>query len=61
MKPSHLALILLIDVVWAFNIVAVKEAVEAAQPITAVALRYGIVLLATLPGPAPAPPVEPHV
>ncbi|OYU16201.1 MAG: EamA family transporter [Alphaproteobacteria bacterium PA4] len=49
MKPAHLALILLIDVVWAFNIVAVKEAVEAAQPITAVALRYGIVLLATLP------------
>ncbi len=49
MKPRHLALILLIDVIWAFNIVAVKEAVESAQPITAVALRYGIVLLATLP------------
>ncbi len=49
MKPRHLALILLIDVIWAFNIVAVKEAVTAAQPITAVALRYMIVLGATLP------------
>lgn len=49
MKPAHLALILLIDVIWAFNIVAVKEAVEAAQPLTAVALRYTIVLVATLP------------
>ncbi len=49
MKPRHLALILLIDVIWAFNLVAVKEAVEAARPITAVALRYIIVLVATLP------------
>ncbi len=49
MKPAHLALILLIDVIWGFNIVAVKLAVEAAQPITAVALRYAIVLIATLP------------
>ena len=49
MKPRHLALILLIDLIWAFNIVAVKMAVEAAQPITAVALRYAIVLAATLP------------
>ncbi|PZN94254.1 MAG: EamA/RhaT family transporter [Alphaproteobacteria bacterium] len=49
MKPRHLALILFIDVIWAFNIVAVKEAVTSAEPITAVALRYGIVLLATLP------------
>ncbi len=49
MKPAHLALILLIDLVWACNIVAVKEAVTAAQPITAVALRYGIVLIACLP------------
>jgi O-acetylserine/cysteine efflux transporter len=49
MKPRHLALILLIDVIWAFNLVAVKEAVEAARPITAVALRYIIVLMATLP------------
>ncbi|WP_426163821.1 DMT family transporter [Sandarakinorhabdus sp. DWP1-3-1] len=49
MKPRHLALILLIDVIWAFNIVAVKVAVTSAQPITAVTLRYAIVLLVTLP------------
>ncbi|MFZ4690333.1 MAG: DMT family transporter [Polymorphobacter sp.] len=49
MKPRHLALILLIDLVWAFNIVAVKLAVEDARPLTAVALRYGIVLIACLP------------
>ena len=49
MKPRHLALILLIDLVWAFNLVAVKLAVEDAQPLTAVALRYAIVLIACLP------------
>jgi O-acetylserine/cysteine efflux transporter len=49
MKPRHLALILLIDLVWAFNLVAVKLAVADAQPLTAVALRYGIVLVACLP------------
>ena len=49
MKPRHLALVLLIDLVWAFNIVAVKLAVEDAQPLTAVAIRYAIVLLACLP------------
>ncbi len=49
MKPRHLALILLIDLIWAFNIVAVKLAVEDAQPLTAVALRYCIVLIACLP------------
>lgn len=49
MKRSHLALILLIDLVWAFNIVPVKLAVEAAGPLTAVLLRYGVVLIACLP------------
>jgi O-acetylserine/cysteine efflux transporter len=49
MKPRHLALILLIDLVWALNVVAVKLAVEDAHPLTAVALRYAIVLLACLP------------
>jgi O-acetylserine/cysteine efflux transporter len=49
MKPSHLALILLINLTWAFNIVAVKFAVETAGPLTAVALRYAIVGLACLP------------
>ena len=49
MKPRDLALILLIDCVWAFNIVAVKLAVAAVQPVTAVMLRYAIVLFVCLP------------
>ncbi len=49
MKPAHLALILFIDLIWAGNIVAVKVAVEAAQPLTAVFLRYAIVLAVALP------------
>jgi O-acetylserine/cysteine efflux transporter len=49
MKPRHLALILLIDCVWALNIVAIKVAVGDAQPITAVMLRYCIVVIACLP------------
>ncbi len=49
MKPAHLALIALIDLIWAFNIVAVKEAVTAVHPLTAVALRYAIVLIVCLP------------
>jgi O-acetylserine/cysteine efflux transporter len=49
MKRSHLALILGIDLIWAFNIVPVKLAVEAAGPLTAVMLRYAIVLVACLP------------
>lgn len=49
MKPAHLALILLIDLVWAFNLVAVKFAVESAGPLTAVTLRYAIVALVCLP------------
>ncbi len=49
MKPAHLLFVLLIDLVWAGNVVAVKMAVGEAQPITAVFLRYLIVLLVTLP------------
>ncbi|WP_310496262.1 DMT family transporter [Sandarakinorhabdus sp.] len=49
MKPLHLAFILLIDLIWAGNIVAVKAAVDAAGPITAVLLRYSIVALVCLP------------
>jgi len=49
MKPAHLAFILFIDVVWAFNIVAVKEAIVAVGPLTAVFFRYLIVFVATLP------------
>lgn len=49
MKPLHLAMILAIDLVWAFNIVAIKEAVTAAGPLVAVLLRYVIVAGACLP------------
>jgi O-acetylserine/cysteine efflux transporter len=49
MKPRHLALILFIDLIWAFNIVAVKLAIDEAGPLTAVMLRYVIVFLACLP------------
>ena len=49
MRPAHLAFIALIDLIWAFNIVAIKYAVEVVQPITAVLLRYAIVLLVCLP------------
>ena len=49
MKPAHLALILFIDLIWAFNIVAVKMAIDDAGPLTAVTLRYGVVLIACLP------------
>lgn len=45
MKPIHIAFILLIDVLWAFNIVAIKESVLAMPPLLAVALRYVVVLL----------------
>jgi O-acetylserine/cysteine efflux transporter len=49
MKPLHLAMILAIDVVWAFNVVAVKEGVMSAGPMTAVLLRYMIATLVCLP------------
>ena len=49
MKREHLALILFIDLVWAFNIVPVKLAVEAAGPLTTVFLRYVVVLVFCLP------------
>lgn len=49
MTPPHLALMLLIDVIWAFNIVALKYAVDDAGPLTAVTLRYVIVLAVCLP------------
>ncbi len=45
MRPIHIAFILLIDVLWAFNIVAIKETVIAMPPLLAVALRYVVVLL----------------
>jgi O-acetylserine/cysteine efflux transporter len=49
MHPAHLAFIALIDVIWAFNIVAIKYAVEVIPPLTAVFLRYAIVLMVCLP------------
>lgn len=49
MKPLHLAAILAIDVVWGFNVVAVKEGVVSAGPMTAVLLRYVIATLVCLP------------
>jgi O-acetylserine/cysteine efflux transporter len=49
MNPLHLAMILAIDVVWAFNIVAVKEAVTAAGPLVAVLLRYAVATCVCLP------------
>ncbi len=49
MKPRDLLLIALIDILWAVNIVAVKLAVTDAHPLTAVMLRYCIVLVVTLP------------
>lgn len=49
MKLPHLLLILLIDMIWAVNIVAVKVAVTAVPPLMAVTLRYVIVLAVCLP------------
>ncbi len=45
MKPAHIAFILLIDLLWAFNIIAIKESVLAMPPLLTVALRYVVVLL----------------
>lgn len=44
MKPLHLGFILLIDFLWAFNMVAIKESVALIPPLLATALRYGVVL-----------------
>ncbi len=44
MRPHHIAFVLLIDMLWAFNIVAIKESVAAMPPLLAVALRYGVIL-----------------
>jgi O-acetylserine/cysteine efflux transporter len=49
MKPRHLLLILLIDLLWAGNTIALKESVQAVPPLLAVALRYGILLLVCAP------------
>jgi O-acetylserine/cysteine efflux transporter len=46
MRPIHIGFVLLIDLLWAFNIIAIKEAVLVMAPLLAVALRYVLVLLA---------------
>lgn len=49
MAPLHLLFILFIDICWAMNMIAVKVAVDAIDPLAAATLRYGIALLITLP------------
>lgn len=49
MRPAHLGFILLIDLLWGFNAIAVKFAVESIEPLTATFLRYSIVLVVCLP------------
>jgi len=49
MRKRHLALILLIDLIWAGNIVALKMSIDAVPPLMAVTLRYCIVLAVCLP------------
>lgn len=49
MKPQHLAFILLIDLIWAVNTVAVKFAVTAVPPMTMVFIRYLIVFAVCAP------------
>ena len=49
MKPQHLAFILLIDLIWAVNTVAVKFAVTAVPPMTMVFIRYLMVFAVCAP------------
>ncbi|MHB9880901.1 DMT family transporter [Pacificimonas sp. ICDLI1SI03] len=49
MRPLHLAFILFIDLCWALNIIAVKLAVDAIDPLAAVTFRYLIALIVCLP------------
>lgn len=45
MKPLHLAFLMLINLLWALNMVAMKEAVTLVPPMLATAIRFAIVLL----------------
>ncbi|MFC3714192.1 DMT family transporter [Sphingoaurantiacus capsulatus] len=47
--PAHFALIALIDIVWAFNMIAIKYAMDEVSPLVAVFLRYAIVLMVCAP------------
>ncbi|MFN3591951.1 MAG: DMT family transporter [Thermaurantiacus sp.] len=49
MAPQHLAFILFIDILWAANLVATKEAVSVVPPLLATALRFAIVLAVCVP------------
>ena len=46
MRPLHLAFLLLINLLWAINMVAMKEAVSLVPPILATALRFALVFVA---------------
>jgi O-acetylserine/cysteine efflux transporter len=48
-RPAHLLLLLAINLAWAANNVAVKEAVIAMPPLAAAALRFALVALFCLP------------
>ncbi len=49
MRLRHIALVALVDIIWAVNIVAVKVSVDAVRPLAANMLRYAIVLVVCLP------------
>jgi O-acetylserine/cysteine efflux transporter len=49
MSPRHLLMMLGICLLWAGNIIAIKESVTAVPPLTSVALRYAIMLPVCLP------------
>jgi len=49
MRPAHILFILLIDVVWAFNAVAIKYAVLDIAPLAMVVVRYAMVFCCCLP------------
>ena len=49
LKPHHSAFILMIDLLWAVNMIAIKESVDAIPPMLAVALRYAVILVFCLP------------
>ena len=49
MRRHHLLFVLIIDIVWAFNVIAIKFVVDEIPPLLAVTLRYSIVLLVCLP------------
>lgn len=46
MRPLHIAFVLFIGLLWAVNMVAIKEAVVVIPPLLAVALRYVVLLVA---------------